>query len=165
MSRLDRFKEAQGFPHAGFESALSELRSGGKRGHWIWYVFPQISGLGASGISQRFAIEGEDEAAEFLRDSELRSRLLTISATVADQLRTGKATSLRMLMGSDIDATKVVSSLTLFGYVARKLRDMEGGEAYAPVAAVAEEVLTLAASEGFAPCAFTLRQLRGPAAV
>ena len=67
----------------------------GKRGHWIWYVFPQIDGLGMSGLSQAFALDGEEEAAEFLRDSELRSRLLTIASTVADQLGTGRAQSLR----------------------------------------------------------------------
>ena len=47
---------------AGFASALDELRAGRKRGHWIWYVFPQIGGLGSSGLSQRFAIDGEEEA-------------------------------------------------------------------------------------------------------
>ena len=99
MSRLDRFREAQNSSHAGFESALAELRSGGKRGHWIWYVFPQIDGLGMSGLSQAFAIDGEEEAAAFLRDAELRSRLLTITSTVAEQLSTGRVSSLRTLDG------------------------------------------------------------------
>ena len=140
MSRLDRFREAQNSPRAGFESALDELRSGGKSGHWICYVFPQLSGLGTSGPSRTFAIDGEHEAIEFLRDSELRSRLLTIATAVAEQLRTG--ISLRTLMGSGIDATKVVSSLTLFGQVARKLHGIEGDVAYSSMAEVANEVFT-----------------------
>ncbi|WP_157899478.1 DUF1810 family protein [Luteitalea pratensis] len=163
MSRLDRFREAQNSSHAGFESALAELRSGGKRGHWIWYVFPQIDGLGMSGMSQAFAIDGEDEAAAFLRDAELRSRLLTITSTVAEQLSTGRVSSLRTLMGSDIDAMKVVSSLTLFGHVARKLNDIEGLDAYGAMARVADDVLAMAESQGYPPCAHTLRRLRATA--
>lgn len=159
MSRLERFKAAQNSSRSGFESALDEIRTGGKRSHWIWYVFPQLDGLGASGTSQTFAIHGEEEAAEFLQDSELRSRLLTIADAVAEQLRTGKAASLRALMGSEIDARKVVSSLTLFGHIARKLYTIEDIEAYNSIASVADEVLAVAASEGYPPCAFTLRHL------
>lgn len=158
MAALDRFKDAQDSSYEGFESALDEVRTGGKSGHWIWYVFPQISGLGTSGASQTFAI-GEEEAAEFLRDSELRSRFLTIAQAVDEQLKTGKA--LRALMGSDIDAKKVVSSLTLFGHVSKKLHETEGIDAYSSVATVADEVLRLAATQGYPPCAYTLRRLRG----
>ena len=159
MTRLERFREAQNSSSAGFDSALAELRSGGKSGHWIWYVFPQIDGLGMSGLSQAFALDGEEEAVEFLRDPELRSRLLTIASTVAEQLSTGRVASLRTLMGSDIDAKKVVSSLTLFGHVARKLHEVEGIEAYSAMARVAEVVLALAASQGYPPCAHTLRRI------
>jgi uncharacterized protein (DUF1810 family) len=160
MSRLERFKEAQNSAHSGFESALAEIRTGGKTGHWIWYIFPQINGLGTSGPSRTFAIDGEDEAAAFLRDSELRSRLLTIASAVAEQLKTGEARSLGALMGSDIDARKVVSSLTLFRHVARKLHELEGIDAYNSVATVADEVLAVAASQGYPPCAYTLGRLR-----
>ena len=162
MSRLERFRQAQNSSSAGFESALHELRSGGKRGHWIWYVFPQINGLGVSRLSQAFALDGEEEAAEFLRDPELRARLLTIASEVADQLRTGRTPSLRALMGSDVDARKVVSSLTLFGHVARTLHRVEGLDACEAIANVAEDVLALAAVQGYPPCAHTLRRLRAP---
>jgi uncharacterized protein (DUF1810 family) len=157
VSRLERFRDAQDSPHAGFEMALGEIRSGGKRGHWIWYVFPQISGLGESVFSRTFAIEDEDEAVEFLRDPDLRSRLLTITTAVAEQLRQG--TPVRTLMGSEIDAIKLVSSLTLFECVARKLSERERAEPYASLAVVAEEVLAVAASQGHARCAHTLRRL------
>ncbi len=160
MLRLERFKEAQNSPHSGFESALDEIRTGGKSGHWIWYVFPQLDGLGTSGPSRIFGIEGEEEAADYLRDPELRSRLLTIASAVAEQLKTGRARSLRALMGSEIDTRKVVSSLTLFGHIARKLHGLEGLDAYHSVATVADEVLAAAASEGYPPCAYTLRRIR-----
>lgn len=161
MPRLERFREAQNSPHAGFESALDELRTGGKRGHWIWYVFPQIEGLGTSAAARTFALSGEEEAAEFLRDAELRSRLLTITQAVTEELATGRTKSLQTLMGSDIDARKVVSSLTLFGQVAKKLFEVEGIEACGAIAKVADEVLAVAASQGYPPCSFTLRRLRG----
>ena len=160
MPRLERFKSAQDSSHVGFESALEEIRTGGKSGHWIWYIFPQLSGLGSSGLSRSFAIDGEEEAAEFLRDSELRSRLLIIATAVADQLKTRKTTSLHALMGSDTDARKVVSSLTLFGRVARNLHAAEGIDSYDAMARVADQVLAIAKSEGYPPCAYTLRRMR-----
>lgn len=93
-----------------------------------------------------------------MRDSELRSRLFTITQAVAEQLRTGK--TLRALMGSDLDAKKVVSSLTLFGNIARTLGEVEG-DAYATIAKLADDVLAKAASEGYTPCPYTLRRIRG----
>jgi uncharacterized protein (DUF1810 family) len=159
-SRLDRFRDAQDAPHSGFEAALAEIVRGGKTGHWIWYVFPQIGGLGVSPLSQTFAIEGEEEAADFLRDEELRSRLLTITNAVAEQLKAG--TPLRRLMGSDIDARKVVSSLTLFGHTARRLAATGDERHYATLAAAADDVLATAESQGYPRCAFTLQRLREP---
>ena len=159
MSALDRFRHAQNSPHEGFESALEEIRAGRKRGHWIWYVFPQIRGLGTSHESQTFGINDVEEAAEFLHDSELRSRLLTIALAVAEQLKAGHA--LRALMGSDIDARKVVSSLTLFGDVAQRLQEAEGGNSYNALAIVAGEVLARAAAQGYPRCTYTLRRMRG----
>jgi uncharacterized protein (DUF1810 family) len=161
MAGLNRFRDAQDSSYEGFESARDELRSGRKSGHWIWYVFPQIGGLGTSGASQKYAIDGEVEALEFLRDPELRSRYLTIAQAVAAQLKAGNL--LRALMGSDIDAKKVVSSLTLFGYVAKKLHDTDGIAACSSVATVADEVLALAATQGYPPCVYTLQRLRGTA--
>jgi uncharacterized protein (DUF1810 family) len=163
MARLERFKLAQDSSHAGFESALNEIQAGGKRGHWIWYVFPQLAGLGTSGLSHTFAIDGKAEAVEFLRDPQLRSRLLTIATAVATQLRTRRATSLRALMGSDTDARKIVSSLTLFGSIAKDLDAAEGLADYHTLADVADQVLSIAASQGYPACAFTVRRLQEPA--
>ena len=156
---LERFRVAQDDPHAGFAAALDELRSGGKRGHWIWYVFPQIDGLGSSPQSQRFALQGQEEAEAYLRDPGLRARYLTIASTVAEQLRSRSAPSLRALMGSEIDAVKLVSSLTLFRHVARTLQAREAHDDYAAIGEAADYVLTRAAEEGYPPCAHTLRRL------
>ena len=62
-------------------------------------------------------------------------------------------------MGSGIDAQKLVSSLTLFGWAARKLADQDGGDEYASLAAIADEVLSVAQSQGYPRCAYTLGQL------
>jgi uncharacterized protein (DUF1810 family) len=160
MGRLERFKTAQNSPDSGFESALHEIRTGAKQGHWIWYIFPQLSGLGTSGFSRAFAIDSEAEAIEFLQDSELRQRLLTIARAVADQLRSGDGASLGALMRSEVDARKVVSSLTLFGAVAKQLYQNEKNDALNSMAMVADEVLAAAAAQGYPPCAYTLRRLR-----
>lgn len=166
MSPLDRFKRAQDDPYAGFEPALKEIRSGRKRGHWIWYVFPQLDGLGMSPIARDYAIEDETEAAAYLRDGQLRERLLAITQAVAEQLTAGGQTvRLSTLMGSEIDAKKLVSSLTLFAEVARRLvaehekARSEDAEAYASLASIADEILTIASAQGYPPCAFTRRAL------
>jgi uncharacterized protein (DUF1810 family) len=158
---IDRFKAAQDAPHGGFGSALGEIRAGGKRGHWIWYVFPQISGLGASATSQYYAIEDEREAAAYLRDPDLRARLLIITSAVAEQLTAREPVPLARLMGSGIDALKLVSSLTLFGAVARKLHAAEGLEELKSISDVADQVLAIAAAQGYPPCQHTLGRLRG----
>ena len=160
MFRLDRFKAAQDSPHAGFQAALDEIRSGAKTGHWIWYVFPQLAGLGTSALSQTFGLDGEEETMEFLRDRDLRSRLLVIASAVAEQIRTRRAPSLRALMGSDVDVRKLVSSLTLFRHVATKLDEVEHQPEYRSLVSAADEVLAAAASEGYPACAYTLGRLR-----
>ena len=156
---LDRFKQAQRSARDGYQVALEEIRSGGKRGHWIWYVLPQIRGLGSSGNARTFAIEDAAEAADYLRDQELRGRLLEIAKAIAERLRARRPASLRALMGSHIDALKTVSSLTLFGRVAERLSAAEGLRDCEELARVANEVLSLAAAEGYPPCRATLRAL------
>lgn len=152
MTALKRFTDAQdggtGLP--GFAEALREIQTGGKRSHWIWYVFPQIAGLGSSGYAVRYAIADEDEAVAYLRDDVLRERLLTITRAVAEQIRPPRSMPLTRVMGSDIDAQKLVSSLTLFGHVA------ETRPEYAELATLAREVLATAAGEGYPPCQHTL---------
>jgi uncharacterized protein (DUF1810 family) len=159
VAGLERFKEAQDRPRAGFESALAELQAGCKRGHWIWYVFPQLSGLGTSLLSQTYGIRDVAEATDYLRDPTLRSRLLLITTTVAELVKPERRVSLEELMGSPVDVKKVVSSLTLFGRVANTLHASEGLEPHQSLARMAEAVLGVAASEGYPPCPYTLDRL------
>jgi len=158
MAQLERFRAAQDAPGSGFEAALLEIRTGSKTGHWIWYVFPQLQGLGASAMSQAYGLADAAEAADYLRDPALRPRLLAITAAVAEQLTT-RGRTLRALMGSEVDARKLVSSLTLFETVAAALHRDDGLEDYAAIARAAGDVLAAAASAGYARCAYTLEQL------
>ena len=73
---LSRFHKAQ---KGSYETALAEIRAGRKRSHWIWYIFPQIQGLGYSSTAQYYAIEDLGEAKAYLADPVLRERLLEIS--------------------------------------------------------------------------------------
>lgn len=72
MSDLTRFKDAQAY---SYDAALLEIRTGRKRGHWMWYIFPQIQGLGQSAISRHYAIANLQEAKDYLQDKILGSRL------------------------------------------------------------------------------------------
>jgi uncharacterized protein (DUF1810 family) len=104
---LERFRAAQA---GAFDAALSELRAGRKRGHWIWFVFPQVSGLGTSEMSRRYAIDSLAEARAYLADPTLGPRLRTCCEAL-DALPGG--TDIGTVMGG-IDALKLRSSMTLF---------------------------------------------------
>ena len=109
-----RFLDAQntGVPSA-YERALAELRAGRKRSHWIWFVLPQLQGLGRSAMAQRYGLEGLAEARAYLADQLLRQRLEEVIAVIHHQLQQPDQ-SLERLMGGGLDATKTISSLTLF---------------------------------------------------
>lgn len=155
---LARFTRAQDASVDGFEAALRELRDGRKKGHWIWYVFPQLAGLGRSDTSRYFGIDGIEEARAYLADPLLRGRLATAVEIVADQVGP-KAIPLPVLMGSTVDATKLVSSLTLFEHTAAGLdssRQNPESQAFATQCAV---LLGIAASQGFPRCRYTLDRI------
>ncbi|RAK56916.1 DUF1810 domain-containing protein [Phenylobacterium deserti] len=107
---LDRFVRAQ----AGvIDQALAELRAGAKRSHWMWFVFPQIEGLGHSAMAQRYAIQSLEEARAFLAHPVLGARLReAVEATLVVNER-----SAREVFGSP-DDMKFRSSLTLFARAA-----------------------------------------------
>lgn len=157
MDPLDRFRQAQDDPRSGFAVALAELGDGHKRSHWIWYVFPQLKGLGSSPAAEFYGIADAGEAEAYLRDPLLRGRLLAAATTALDQIRAG--VSLATLMGGAIDVLKLVSSMTLFGNVARSLSAAENSGDMAQLADTADGLLTFAEREGFPPCAFTREHL------
>ena len=103
---LDRFVAAQ---QGAYEGALRELRAGRKTGHWIWFIFPQLAGLGRSDMSRFYAIESIDEARAYLAHPILGPRLVECAGAV---LGTSGMTADR-IFGS-LDAMKVRSSMTLF---------------------------------------------------
>lgn len=106
---LNRFVSAQNRDYA---TALAEIRSGRKRTHWIWYIFPQIEGLGQSEMSQYYAIRSEDEARAYLAHPVLGPRLVECCEAVLGI--TGR--SAREIFGSP-DDLKLRSCATLFAHI------------------------------------------------
>ena len=103
---LDRFVAAQA---ESYETALGEIRRGAKRSHWMWYIFPQIAGLGRSDMARRYAIRSLDEARAYLAHPILGARLRECVASLQDLIGVTAAA-----VFGDIDAVKLRSSLTLF---------------------------------------------------
>jgi uncharacterized protein (DUF1810 family) len=106
-SDLVRFVEAQS---GRYEVALDEVRQGAKRSHWMWFIFPQVQGLGHSAMAQHYAIADLDEARAYLAHPLLGARLREITS-ILQQL--GRGTDARQIFG-ETDAMKLRSSLTLF---------------------------------------------------
>ena len=111
---LERFVNAQENPYSGYERALEEMKQGQKRGHWIWYIFPQLRGLGFSDMAQYYGICGKQEAREYLQHPVLGARLREITEAIL--LHAGQTTA-EDLMNGEIDAMKLRSSMTLFDSV------------------------------------------------
>jgi uncharacterized protein (DUF1810 family) len=105
---LARFRTAQD-AHGTYSDALAELRAGRKTSHWMWFVFPQLAGLGRSPTAVFFAISSLDEARAYVADPVLGPRLVEAALAAAD----APAASVEALLGG-IDATKLRSSMTLF---------------------------------------------------
>ena len=106
---LDRFLDAQ---QGKYETALAEVRAGRKRSHWMWYVFPQVAGLGFSAMSRRYAIRDADEARAYLAHPVLGVRL--VECCEAALAVAGR--SAHEIFGSP-DDLKLCSSATLFASV------------------------------------------------
>jgi uncharacterized protein (DUF1810 family) len=106
---LDRFVQAQ---EDNYSEALAELRAGRKRTHWIWYVLPQLNGLGSSAMSLRYAISGIPEAKAYLAHPILGARLVECVAAINQHAGTRPEAIL-----GEIDARKFHSCITLFARV------------------------------------------------
>jgi uncharacterized protein (DUF1810 family) len=103
---LQRFLDAQ---KTDYQTALSEIRNGRKRSHWMWYIFPQIQGLGFSETSKFYAIKDIKEAGEYLKHSVLGNRLIGI----CNELLKLESNDAHRIFGSP-DDMKLKSSMTLF---------------------------------------------------
>lgn len=111
MYNLDRFVMAQA---RDYEIALREVRAGCKRSHWMWYIFPQIKGLGHSETAQYYAIQSAEEAKAYLAHPVLGMRLQEISIALL-----GLATSDPQAVFGYTDSLKLHSSMTLFYQVSK----------------------------------------------
>ncbi len=105
---LSRFVEAQA---GSYDRALAELRAGRKAGHWMWFVFPQVAGLGRSPTAQHYAIGDLDEARAYLAHPVLGPRLVECAQALLDLPGDDAATVL-----GPVDAVKLRSSMTLFAH-------------------------------------------------
>ena len=103
---LERFLKAQ---DKDYEQALKEIKKGRKTSHWIWYIFPQIAGLGFSSTSKYYSIKDKNEAIEYLKNNTLKNRLIEICEALLS-LESDDAT---YVMGYP-DDLKLKSSMTLF---------------------------------------------------
>jgi uncharacterized protein (DUF1810 family) len=108
-NNLKRFLEAQA---RGYATALTEIKYGRKRSHWMWYIFPQINGLGYSEMAKRYAITDLPEAAAYLAHPTLGPRLIEITRA----LLALPGSNANEVMGSP-DDQKLRSSITLFSLV------------------------------------------------
>ncbi len=104
---LKRFHDAQSF---SYETALREMQNGSKQTHWIWYIFPNLKGLGKSYNAEFYGISGLEEAIAYMQDPILSGRLIEIAKAVTQH---SEKTALE-IMGSSIDAIKLRSCMTLF---------------------------------------------------
>ena len=109
---LQRFVEAQD-RDGTYDQALRELRAGRKRSHWMWFVFPQVAGLGRSGTAQFYAVSGLPEARAYLAHPVLGPRLRECAEAL-----TGLDTTDPVAVFGPVDAQKLRSSMTLFAAAA-----------------------------------------------
>ena len=112
--RLERFVTAQD-RGGSYRRAVSELRAGSKRSHWMWFVFPQVEGLGSSAMAREFAISSLAEARAYLAHPVLGPRLIEcagILASIGGAYGAAGASAAEILGG--LDALKLRSSMTLF---------------------------------------------------
>lgn len=107
MLDSERFIEAQA---ENYPSALAEISAGAKRSHWMWFIFPQIAGLGHSMMAQRFGIGSSDDAREYLAHPILGKRLRDCVSALQDLPHNKSAQE----VFGPVDAMKLRSSLTLF---------------------------------------------------
>jgi uncharacterized protein (DUF1810 family) len=121
--RLERFVAAQ--DRGGtYQRAVAELRAGAKVSHWMWFVFPQVAGLGMSPMSREFAVSGTDEARAYLAHPVLGPRLRECARVVADT----ENRSADQVFGY-VDAMKLRSSMTLFAAAEAATEDAATGGA------------------------------------
>lgn len=113
LAAVNRFVEAQDNPFCGYETALAEIRNGQKVSHWIWYVFPQLRGLGHSSMARYYGVADRFEAQFYLDHPLLGKRIREISGALLQH----NNKPVESILGP-VDALKVKSSMTMFNFLA-----------------------------------------------
>ena len=112
INSLERFVKAQ---ELAYPIALQDIKKGKKRSHWMWYIFPQLRGLGMSSMAHKYGIVDLDEAKAYLEHPVLSARLYELCG----ELLKRKDKSVNDIFG-DIDAMKLKSSMTLFALTSKE---------------------------------------------
>ena len=149
MSDIDLSRFVDGYGR-DFERALAEIRAGHKETHWMWYLFPQVDGLGSSPTAIRYAIHTRAEAEALLTHPQLGPDYCQLVDAVWQQA-IGAGVSLHALFGEP-DKRKLVSSLTLFAAIARGLDPSPERE---KLISQVDKVLDEAGAQGLPRCATT----------
>ncbi len=141
-----------------YEIAKKELQAGKKSSHWIWYILPQLKALGYSSTSKFYGLKNFSEACLYLKDPILFQNYCEIVHIIAAQLR--KKIPVETLMGWDIDAKKLSSSVTLFRTVAAYLATQSDPDLpdFSPLINTCDDILRITAEQGYGPCKKTLVQ-------
>lgn len=155
--QLQRFLDAQahGDPDP-YSAALDELVAGKKKTHWIWYVFPQLRGLGSSSHAEFYGIADKEEAIAYLQDPILAERYRACLDVIMRHLRQGQR--LEAILGP-VDALKTISSVTLFRHLlqAEPALTQTGPATFLPLM---DDFFELLSRDGNQPCERTLHALR-----
>lgn len=153
MAEVDLARFLDGY-RGVFDQALSEIRRGRKRSHWMWFIFPQVAALGTSPTAVYYAIRDRAEADAFLTDPDLGVRYRQLVDSVWTQVVTN-CVSVSQLFGSP-DDHKLVSSLTLFAGVAD---DLDDAQRWTRFVEQANEILDQAETKHLPRCTVTQRFL------
>ncbi|HSI15466.1 MAG TPA: DUF1810 family protein [Chthoniobacter sp.] len=153
---LQRFHHAQASQWGGYATALAEMRAGQKSSHWIWYIFPQIGGLGRSSTAREYELGDLEEACNYLRDPLLRAHYEEIASAVAEHLSRGAP--IEQVMGGSTDAYKLVSSLTLFRAAATELAQDDNNPDFKRLSDLCDALLERTSAQDYPPCEFTLER-------
>lgn len=148
--------------HNNYANALAQLKQGHKTGHWIWYIFPQISGLGQSATAREWELKDIHEACAYLHHPQLLAHYREILVVVDEKLQQGLP--IAALMGGHPDDFKLISSVTLFSAAAECLATDSAtadtdARSYQHLAVVCHRVLSAVQQQNYPPCEFTLHRL------
>ncbi len=155
MANLDHFINAQK-EHGTYNQAYKELQNGAKTSHWIWYIFPQLKELGFSSTAKYYGIVDFKEACDYLQNAQLFENYQKITSLVLKQLQ--NKIPIKILMGGNIDAQKLVSSLTLFRATASFLEKQDNKtHDHAGLVSCCDQIFEHLKNQGYVPCKKTLQ--------